>query len=241
MLALTLEKISRSKDAPRDVRIFLDWGVNGRLAEVEYVRDTYLPTADIFEAQPHIKVLSGTYNILNSLKAGWETGKEFIFLIEEDILVSKCFFEWHWAAHESDNYFVTCGRRHFHMPSDFYSNPGTCYRHKSFAHVVPHITEKYFQGTEKYVDSVFPQYRGQDGSLDDGLIRKVQRSVAGKVKCAEPRVCAHVGFHHYQRLNGYVNDGKTMQEKIDKLREILSRVDPKNRHTSDFEILEENT
>ena len=210
------------------------------MADVEYCRDTYFPTAEIFRAGPHLKVLSGTWNILNSLKCGYETGAEFIFFIEEDVMVRPEFFEWHWAQHEKEQYFVTCGRRHSQMPLDFYSNPGTCYRRGALSFVMPHICEEYYQDTTKYVDGRFPQYRGQDGTLDDGLIRKIQKSVNGKVLCAEPAVAHHQGFHYYNRIEPYMNRGNTVQERIEILREILPRVRREDRYTHDFEPFQED-
>lgn len=236
MLALTLEKLAQAPNIEDiDVRIFVDWGITGRLEDTCTVRDAYLPTAEVFQAKPHIKVQSGTWNILESLKAGYETGKEFLFLVEEDILVIPNFFEWHWDAHSRDNYFVTCGRRHGRMPLDFYSNPGTCYRRNSFHKVIPHINDIYFGGPTSYVDKNFPTMIGMDGSLDDGLIRKVQRSVGGKVLCAEPRVCSHVGFHYYDRVPIYKNQGKTIQERIECLRVMLRDVDRNSKYISDLE------
>ncbi len=235
-LALTLERLSQTREAEHlDVRIFVDWGINGRYEDVAYVRDTYLPTADIYQANPHVSVLSGTWNILMALKDGYESGADYIFLVEEDVMVRPNFFQWHWATQASDDYFVTCGRRHFRMPVDFYSNPGTCYRREKLAMVIPHINDEYFAGTDKYVDKHWPQFRGQDGSLDDGMIRKILKSVNGKAMCAVPPVAHHQGFRFYNRMDGFVNHGKTIQEKIESLREIVSRIDPTFRYTQDFE------
>src|SRR3984957_2175131 len=56
MLALCLEKLSQTHQASSlDVRIFLDHSNDpklnaARLADTEYVRDTYFPTAEIFHA-----------------------------------------------------------------------------------------------------------------------------------------------------------------------------------------------
>jgi len=236
MLALTLEKLAQAPNIEDiDVRIFVDYGITGRLEEVNFCRDSFLPTAEIFQAKPHIKVQSGAWNILTSLKAGHETGKEFVFLVEEDILIAPNFFEWHWNAHQSGEYFVTCGRKHGRMPSDFYSNPGTCYRRKSLDLVLPHINDTYFGGTTAYVDKHFPTMIGMDGSLDDGLIRKVQRSVGGKVLCAEPRICSHIGFHYYDRVPQYKNQGKTIEERIECLRIMLRDVDRNSKYISDLE------
>jgi len=236
MLALTLEKLANVPHIEDiDVRIFLDWKILGRVEEVTWIRDNFLPTAEVFEAKPHIKVLSGTWNILKSLQAGFETGKEFVFLVEEDILVVPSFCDWHWSTHESGDYFVTCGREYNRMGPDFYSNPGTCYRREKLALVMPHINDTYFSGTEAYVNKQFPSQKGRDGSLDDGLIRKVIRSVGGKVTCANPPVAFHQGFHYYDRIPGYRNEGKTIQEKIQCLREILGRISKSDRYTSDYE------
>lgn len=237
MLALALEKTSQSKFADSlDVRIFLDYTVDKRADEVEWVRDTYLPTAEIFRAKEHIKVPSGCWNILNALKNGYESGADLIFLVEEDVLTDpETFWTWHWERHQKDDYFVTCGRRHGRMPLDFYSNPGTCYRREALAQIIPHINDEYFADTTKYLNKYFPTMIGTDGTLDDGLIRKVQRSVKGKVLCADPPVAFHQGFNYYNRLDLYMNPGRTLPEKILELRKMLSRINPSDRYAQDFE------
>lgn len=235
-LALALEKLSLTEEAEHlDVRIFLDTCPDSRAEEVEYVRDTFLPTADIYRAGKHVAALSGCWNILHALREGYETGAEFIFLVEEDVMVRPNFFKWHWATQASDDFFVTCGRRHGRMPVDFYCNPGTCYRWQSLGLVVPHICKEYFADNKAYLQKHFPKMDGLDGNLDDGLIRKVIRSTRGKVRVADPAIVAHQGFHYYNRLNGFVNEGRTIQEKIGALREMLTRVDPAFRYTADFE------
>jgi len=237
-LALALEKISQTPQANRlDVRLYIDRTDDKRVEEIAYVRDTYLPTADLFHANEHITVLSGCWNILNALKAGYDTGAEFIFMIEEDVMIRPSFFSWNWETHESAPYFVTCGRRHGRMPSDFYSNPGTCYRRSSLKQIVSHINSEYFANNQGYLDKHFPTMIGMDGFLDDGLIRKVQRSIKGRVLCAEPSVAVHQGFRYYNRLEPHMNKGETIQERIQILREILSHVDPGSRYTHDFEPL----
>jgi hypothetical protein len=239
-LALTLEKLSLTPEAEHmDVRICADTCTDERFQEITYVRDVYLPTAEIFRAGPHVNVLSGTWNILNSLKMGYETGAEFIFFIEEDVLVKPEFFRRHWEMHDSGDYFVTCGRRYRRMPIDFYSNPGTCYRREALGLVLPHICEEYFRVPGSYLDRVFPSMRGMDGPLDDGLIRKVQRSVNGKVLCAVPAVAVHQGFHYYNLVDEFMNRGKDIREKIEILRAMLPTIDPRGRYTSDFEVFPE--
>jgi hypothetical protein len=235
-LALSLEKLAFTPESNSlDVRIFLDTASDERLRETEYVRDTYLPTAEIFRAGEHIPVLSGCWNILQALKAGYETGAELVYLIEEDVLVRPNFFQWHEQTHASGDYFVTCGRRLNRMPLDFYSNPGTCYRRGAFSQVIPHIKEDFFKDPGGYLKKMFPKMDGMDGPLDDGLIRKVCRSVGGKVTSAEPNVAVHQGFHYYNLIDPYKNTGANIQERIEKLQELLSTVKRTDRYAGDFE------
>ncbi len=56
LLALTLEKLEQAADAPDDIRIFLDMSSEKRVAEVEYVRDTYLHRELIIHAKPNVKL-----------------------------------------------------------------------------------------------------------------------------------------------------------------------------------------
>lgn len=234
MLALTLEKLSQTPEADRlDVRIFLDHCPDIKLEETEFVRDEYFPQADIFRAQTHVIAPSGTWNILQSLKNGYESGAKFVFLVEEDVLVRPEFFQRHYEMQESGDYFVTCGRRCGHMPLDFYSNPGSCYKREKLGLVVPHIRMEYFANLSGYVEKYFPRMDDL-GVLDDGLIRRIMKSAGGKALCAEPRICSHVGFHYYGRLQPWIVSG-TIQERVEQLRKMLPTVDPMGRYSRDFE------
>ena len=238
-LALTLEKLSRTPEIESvDVRIFLDSGSEERLKEVEYVRDTYLPVAELFRAHTHVIAPSGTWNILGSLKAGYETGADFIYLVEEDIMCYPNFFQKHREMQASGDYFVTSGRRYGHMPIDFYSNPGTCYRREKLAHVVPHICKEYFADLPGYLNRHFPNM-DESGTLDDGLIRRVMRSLNGKAICADPPCAVHQGFHYYGKLDPWIVKG-TIQEKIEQLRKIIAGMNPADRYSRDFEPFKED-
>jgi hypothetical protein len=235
MLALTLENLSKTPEADKlDVRIFLDHSPEKKLEETEYVRDKYFPAAEIFRAHIHVIAPSGSWNILGALKSGYETGSPYIFLVEEDVLIRPEFFQRHLEMQNSGDYFVTCGRRCGRMPLDFYSNPGSCYKREKLGLVVPHICMSYFANQAAYVEKHFP---GMDdaGVLDDGLIRRVMRSVGGKAIVAEPRICSHIGWHYYGRLEPWIVKG-TIEERIEQLRKMLPTVDPNGRYSRDFEV-----
>lgn len=235
MLALSLEKIASTTQAANlDIRIFLDHTIlQSRIDDTEYVRDTYFPTAEIFHANNHPLLPSGTWNILNSLKAGYETGAEFVFFIEEDIFVTPDFFDRHIEMQKSGDYFVTSGRKLKFRDETYFSNPGSCYRHEKLALVVPHIRQEYFADMPGYLERNFPGM-SDAGVLDDGLIRRVMRSVDGKALCAVPSIAFHQGFHYYDRMPQYRVEG-SLEEKIAGLRLLLPTVNPADRYTGDFE------
>jgi hypothetical protein len=234
MLALSLERIDQAVDAPDDVRIFLDTSSDERLNEVEYVVQTYLPRALIFHAKPHVSVPSGMFNILSALKSGWETGAEFIFLLEEDVLINpKEFFSWHREA-QNDELFATCGRKIPHLPNyDKYTNPGSCFSRAMLALVVPHIKNELFENKEMYYEKNFGSMK-ELSTLDDGMIRRIAKFHQLQVKYPDTPKCAHIGFKAYNHYMDWTNEGN-IQERILKLREMLKTVDRTNRYTGDFE------
>ena len=246
LLALSLEALSLTRrDSDLDVRIFLDHTNEPRLdatrlSETEFVRDRYFPTAEIFHANNHVLTPGGCWNILQSLKAGYETGAEHIFFCEEDVLVTPDFFERHLELQASGDYFVTSGRKLAYFDDTFYSNPGTCYRREKLAHVIPHICDQYFVNPKAYLEQKFPNM-DDAGLLDDGMVRRVMRSVGGKAKCAVPRIASHVGFHYYGKMQPYKNEGR-LEDRIAWIREFLSDIPARKaadpRYIGDLEELE---
>lgn len=240
MLALALERLSRAVDAPTDVRLFLDVSQDEkikkiRIEETEYVRDAFYPTASITHVRPHFVVPSGMYCILMALKNGYESGKDFCFLIEEDIFIRpKEFFSWHYQAQVSGDYLATCGRKLPRLPSyDKYQNPGSCFRHEKLGLIVPHINDELFRDRSLYYRKHFVN-APELSDLDDGLIRRVAKTGGHKVLYPETAMCSHLGFLAYNRYDGYLNLG-TIEQRIAGLRKLLPKVNPEARYTKDFE------
>ncbi len=228
MLALCLERLIQTKqDFDIDVRIFLDHSNDARLnaqrlADTERVRDVYFPTAEIFHANNHIVAPSGSWTILHSLKSGYETGADFIAFVEEDVLVTTDFYTRHFELQASGDYFVTSGRKLSYFDDTFFSNPGSFYRREKLALIIPHICDQYFINQKAYLEQRFP-HMDDCGILDDGLIRRIMRSINGRAKCAVPRIAQHIGFHYYQKMSEYKNEG-SLDQKIEWLRYFLSDI-----------------
>jgi hypothetical protein len=238
MLALALQKLAQlsgSEDLP--VQIFLDTCTQEKTDEVEFVRDEYFPTAQILQAKEHVKAPSGCWNILHAIKSGYETGAEFVFLIEEDVMVYPDYFDWHFAIHE--NYFnpahllATCGRRKKEYKTEFYTNPGSCLHRNLLDYIVPHINDDFFQNRIKYLNERFGSIE-DCGDLDDGLIRRVIDKVQAEIIYPDCPVVAHQGFWAYQKLVEYKTHG-SIQERVEQLRNMLPTLNPKDRYLKDFE------
>jgi len=238
MLALTLQKLEKTpRPGNLDVRIFADSSAD--LESVEFVRDLYYPDALILSAKPHINTPSGTYNILNSIKQGYETGTERIFLIEEDILIKPNFFQWHLGAGENNGEIVaSCGRKdrnHFPRYGPLYTNPGSCLHRELVEKLIPHINSDYFTRLREYLDEHFEPWDTQS-ILDDGLIRRVIRKMGGQAVYPEEPVCAHIGWRFYNKLDLYMNYETTIQNRIVRLRELMQSIKPGDRYATDFEF-----
>lgn len=236
MLALALEAIDRAEQSPEDIRIFLDYTDDSKkLGDVEYVRDTYCPRATIYKAKLHVKAPSGCWNILNAYKQGFESGTDFIAMIEEDVRVYGDYFKWSTQAQES-GCFASCGRFIRRYGENYFTNPGAFFRRESLSLVVPHINDSFFNDRRGYLDKTFSPF--PDASdLDDGLIRHVMRSVNGFVKYPETPKVAHQGFRMYCRMEEFRPTGN-IQQRVDQLRNILKHIDPSWRYTQDFEPFE---
>jgi len=194
----------------------------------------YYPEADLFLAKPHVQAPSGAWNILNALKQGYESGANVIHLIEEDVMVSSGYFEQSWALLEK--YDVVCGRR---IPNfkEFsgYTNPGAAWSRRALGLLVPHINDSFFADRAGYLEREFGRIEGT-GELDDGLIQHVIPKHGLTVCYPDRAIVAHQGFHYYGRLPQFKVEG-SIQERIEKARELLSRVDNQDRYSRDFEVL----
>jgi len=238
MLALNLEKLQQSRRPDNlDVRIYADCSAD--LESVEYVRDFYFPEALIFQAKSHVEAPSGAWNILNSIKQGYEIGADYIFLIEEDIQVRPDFFERHLSSFSAQkpDILASCGRidvNHARLYGTLYTNPGSCLSRRLVENLIPHINDDYFQRLGEYLNEHFEPWDTQS-QLDDGLIRRVIRGMGGRVVYPDPGVCVHQGFRLYNKIDLYMNFETKIEKKIARLREIISAIRPGDRYAKDFE------
>jgi len=238
-LALTLERLDVIPDLP-PVMVFLDDVSQEKKDEAMWVFARYAPRgAGVFERESHIHAPSGCWNILQSLKNGYEMGAERVFLVEEDVAVTPEWLDWSLETLATGKYLATCGRRSkfTEIYGDYYTNPGACLTRELLENLVPHINDGYFMFLRSYLDTCFPPQWDEMSDLDDGLIRRVIRSMHGKVAYPAQPVVAHQGYWAYEeRMAGYHVTG-TIEERIAGLRRLLSTLPTGDRYTRDLERL----
>jgi hypothetical protein len=234
-LALSLEKIQLAlSESALDVKvqIYLDHG--GNSSETNFVRDCYLPKAEIIQQPEHLSVPSGCWNILNALKSGFETGSDVVCLIEEDVMVFPDYFNVHemfqWAMHPLPG--AVCGREIVRYGKDYYTNPGSSLSHSLLSKIVPHINDEFFNDSAGYMLKKFPEWP-EASPLDDGLIRRVIREQKAEIMY-QGRTAVHQGYRMYGKNDDNRTSG-TIEERIQQLRTILSKIDCEDRYYRDFE------
>jgi hypothetical protein len=215
-LALALERLAAARCRP-EIHIYVDDVSESTLREVEVVRDRFLSEAFLFSARPHVKAPSGCWNILNSIKAAAEWAED-VYLVEDDIMVTPDFFEWHQAQTTE----VSCGRkdpRFFPAHPYMYTNPGSCLRRPALDRILPHINDDYFARLRGYLDEHFapaPEW----SELDDGLIRRL----VGMCAYPDKAVCYHQGIRSWGKSNLFPASGDVM-ERVEQLRETIRRIE----------------
>jgi hypothetical protein len=234
MLALSLERLSQVRECP-PIHIYVDRRVDKSI--FQFVRDTYSPAAELHFTEDRPECTSGTWNILHAIQEGYNLGANFIFLVEEDVMVYPQWHFHHLAKLWTGEYKASCGRR---LPAfnkkygDIYTNPGSCLSRELVEAIVPHINENYFRNTGGYIRETFKR-EPLNSSLDDGLVRVVMADKGWR--CAYPAapLCAHQGFEFYNNIDIYMNNEGTIQNRIAKLRTMLAKISPKDRYAPDFE------
>ncbi len=233
MLALSLECLSRVPHCP-EIHIYVDRGVDKSI--FQHVRDKYSPAAFLHFTEQRPECTSGTWNILHSLQEGYSLGADRILIVEEDVMVYPTWLDFHLREYDAGA-MASCGRRvpmFFKRYGDIYTNPGSCLSSELMELVIPHICDEYFAGTGPYIKKEFGR-EPINSSLDDGLIRMVMNREGWLCAYPDTPVCAHQGFEYYNELDIYMNYETDIDRRVERAREILSKVKPTDRYAQDFE------
>ena len=136
----------------------------------------------------------GTSNILFAYRLAFEMPEvEFVFSVEEDIMVGEDFFRWHYAVQKQGDWMcsIAAKNRRAHQADsndpaeyftsrDTYQGWGVCWRANKLLPVLDHAKPEYYADMTGYLARRFPDsVFGNSFTEQDGMIERVLRETHG--------------------------------------------------------------
>ena len=182
-----------------------------------------------------------SYNVLNAYAEAYKTDAKYVYLVEEDVLVTPDFFRWHDAVQEYNPFCSIAGHTYrnkktfsgdvqgAYFESEEYASLGVCWKRENLDYVVRHATKPYFHNATPYILKHFPGSKYCFAMMEqDGLIQRVMEQLFRPAAwSARPRAF-HVGMWGYHRSIGskaMIEAGVAnlpLMEKIENLRQHIS-------------------
>jgi hypothetical protein len=177
-----------------------------------------------------------SHNVLEGYKAAYETNARFVYLIEEDVLVTEDFFRWHETVQGQGDYFCSIGYRcirnsrveHRDDPEGYlecagdYASIGVCWRRANLAAVVKHARAGYYRDPMGYVQARLPHPKLPAGASEqDGLILRTQMADPRPAAWASFPRAYHIGVRGYHRPKGFRFPGP-LDERVNALRKAAT-------------------
>lgn len=176
-----------------------------------------------------------SYSLLTGYMIAGQRSTDLVFMVEEDVMVSRDFFRYHTTLHARENLFCSLSTKNhnrqvtttddpgaYYLTTLDYCSLGVCFKADTiYEHVIPHINESYLKSPARYVSAKFP------GSIlhksmceQDGLIRRIQENVGPQLPIAYPHVprAFHAGYYGYNRPQ---KAPKTFAERLARLRSVI--------------------
>ena len=191
--------------------------------------------------KPH-QYYGNSYNCLELYKTAFDAGTaRYIYLIEDDVLVTPDFFAWHEAVQERGDYFATVGwkcmrNKDFKQsddPSGYietnkdFASIGICWRPDKLRTFIRHATPEYYSNSDAYLRKAFPNSRYHGGWTEqDGIVTRMLEETNDRwIAWPSRSRCTHVGISGYHRNAGYKfagqNAGRNINECVDELRHAV--------------------
>jgi hypothetical protein len=223
----------RRPDDEYRFRMLLEWqqGVfnawKGILPELRYI-----------QGEKH-SYLGNSFNVLESYKKAYnESSVRYIYLVEDDVLVTPDFFKWHEALQEAEPATICsiayrCSRNHeartdvsdpaaYFTTARDYASIGVCWRRENLGPIVEHARKEYYSDLDGYIGRTFPGNRfATDFCEQDGMIMRCLWNVRGFTSWPYVPRAYHMGWFGYHRPNGKRPDG-FLAQKVDTLRSWIS-------------------
>lgn len=251
MLRVCLEHIAACKDPDIFVMVSVDYHAGKAPPPLEEIEEVVALLRKQLEIRISIRrphpYPGNSYNILNAYGDAWLYASEFVFLVEDDVMVEPDFFSWSRAVHEGvprsspssiGRLFCSVGvanRRSGKVRSKSdYASLGVCFRRQTLAAIIDHACTGYFQDMRGYCRRKFGALFDQEDVEQDGLILRVMGSVNGVSAWPDRRnpKARHVGWYGYHRPQGSALNGinvprpeGTLEERYRQVKERIAELE----------------
>lgn len=249
-LRLCLDYLSRATGVEsKEIRICIDRG-RSLIREFYEVINDFRPRLNISTiVRPEHNYHGNSFNTLEAYKEAYASDAEFVYLIEDDVVVQPDFFMWHESVQNLGDYFCTvayrCSRNseartditdptaYFTTARDF-ASVGVCWRRTRLAPVIEHAWPEYYQDLKGYLGAKFPNNRFADCFTEqDGLIMRVMGETNGIVAWPYIPRCHHIGFSGYNRPRGPRLTYQELRETVHKVEKVKAA----DRDFGDIEVV----
>lgn len=237
-LSCTLDLITQADQAKDMVYLFaVDFGFD---PEVLKVIDAFpFDKAVVQRSRTPYRDGKQSHNLLSAYSEACYLSDKYVFLIEDDIFISKDFFNYHLAVHEKHpNTFCSIGAENHNThyetePDDSlyyfgdvtdYQSWGVCWNKDVLEDfILPHANTTYYNNPMVYLQRVFNQdWIGRHFCEQDGLIRRVRYTKPDMpVIFPHNARCFHAGFYSYHRNTRNRLLG-SLEEKKRRIMEIVT-------------------
>ena len=203
-------------------------------AEIRAVADDFQSSfwgLRFIERKPH-PYYGNSYNTLELYREALSSSAEYVYLVEDDVIVEGDFFRWHEAVQDKGDYFCSIARyicrsrkvpdgAETYIESDRdYASLGVCFRRDNLKLIEPHCCSEYYRNMSAYIARKFPNsWLGAEFSEQDGLIQRVIHESGMLTAWACMPRAYHIGIHGYHRSRGARLTG-SLTEKIRVLKEL---------------------
>lgn len=218
-LRLCLEYLSRAEgSANKDIRIYVDRGKSLIREFYDVINSFRWPNMTVTFRGNH-EYFGNSFNVLEAYKEAYQSDARFVYLVEEDVLVTPDFFRWHETIQNQEDLFCSIAyrchrnsatRKDIDDPAAYllsscdYASIGVCWKRNKLASVVEHANTDYYKDLNGYLAKHFPNnkfaecFTEQDGMIMRLLGESNERLTAWPFV---PR-SFHVGVAGYNRTNG---------------------------------------
>jgi hypothetical protein len=157
-------------------------------------------------------------NVLLGYLEAAAQARQFVFLVEEDVMVARDYFRLHREVHAAaGNLFCSIASKNpnrkltvpqdvegYYLSTGDYCSIGVCFDKEILTTMIaPYVNMAYLRRPKNYLRRHFPASRIGLGFVEqDGLIRRIQERAAHPIAWACMPRAFHAGFYGYNRSGG---------------------------------------